>query len=291
MDRLIQISTVSDGAHLHRNDDLVEVFRHGASVADVIVMDGATSIADHDSIDQEAGDVAWFVAAFAAALGRLADPGVNQQDSIVLALERVRRDLAARLDLSCIPRYAHPLAAMTWLRMTDAGDSVHVQAYALGDCKLFVLDAQQQAHDLDSYHNPQEGILKEAIGALRKEGICDAGAIREKLLPMLRARRQFQNTNPAPDILCLDPQGPFAGRTQAFEIGKDSALVVMTDGLYRLVDTYGVCSNSELVSQCAGQGLDAVLRQLRDFERANLASGHLSVKKSDDASAAVCTFV
>jgi hypothetical protein len=163
--------------------------------------------------------------------------------------------------------------------------------YALGDCKLFLLDQDRQVHDLDPYDNPQEGILKAAISQLQREGIADAQTRREKLLPMLRTRREFQNSNAAPESLCLFPQGQFKARTRTLQIDKGSTLLGMTDGYYRLADTYHLYTAEELVRRCAAQGLAPLLGQLREFEAQNLASGAASVKKSDDASAAICSFL
>lgn len=288
---MIQIAQLSDPAGGHYNEDFIAVFRHGDTVLDLLVLDGATSVADRHYIDQETGDAAWFVTRFCAILAELAAPTVTQEDSVMLALARLRLEFQAMPGAAGMPRYAYPIAAMTWVRLVVGQQAVGLEMYALGDCKLFLLDSDQQVHDLDPYHNPQEGILKAAIEQLQREGIRDGQARRERLLPMLRERREFQNFNAAPESLCLFPQGPFKARTRSLRFDRQATLLGMTDGFYRLADTYHLHTPEELVRRCAAQGLAPLLRQLRDFEAHNLASGAASVKQSDDASAAMCSFL
>jgi hypothetical protein len=63
----------------------------------------------------------------------------------------------------------------------------------------------------------------------------------------------------------------------------------MTDGFYRLVDTYGLYTDSTLMEACLKRGLSAQLDELRTYEAASNATGACSVKAADDASAALWT--
>jgi hypothetical protein len=64
---------------------------------------------------------------------------------------------------------------------------------------------------------------------------------------------------------------------------------VMTDGFYRLVDTYGLHTDASLLQACAGGGLEALLAELRQHEDASGGAG-LAVKQADDASAVAWRF-
>ena len=286
----MKIAHVSAAAGAKSNEDLVAVYLHNAGIVDILIFDGASSVSEKNYFDTLAGDAAWFVSAFAARLKEVVAPGLSQHDSIKLALAHFQRDVQARFDLAHIPAYAYPIAAVTWARIIEGGAAAAVQIYALGDCKVFVLTGAGEVRDIDPYENAQEGVLKAAIAQLKAQGIEDKAQVFAALLPALRERRAFQNTHAAPAILCMYPQGEFAARQYAFDLDRQSQLLAMTDGFYRLADTYGLYSMDGLVRRCGETDLDTLLQELRQFEQDNLASGAQSVKKSDDASAVRCAW-
>lgn len=265
------------------NEDLIAVF-HGGGVCDLVVLDGASSVADTDYIDAQQGDVAWFVQAFAAALEAEIAPGVTQDAAVRRAVDAVRTGFDARAGAESIPLYAHPLAALTWIRIEQRADHLALSLYCLGDCKAFAFDAGGAVFDLDPYVNPHEAVLREAMAALDTQDMLDPLLRRARLLPMLRARRESQHRARTPDVLCLAPQGAFQARALTRRLPLDAAVLAMTDGFYRLVDAYGLYTIEELVQRCRTRGLAALMDELRSFEAAH-ASGVMAVKSADDASA------
>jgi hypothetical protein len=174
---------------------------------------------------------------------------------------------------------------MTWIRITETEDAVTLKIYCLGDCKSFLLLADNSVVDLDPYINPQESILRAEIIRLSEEGVTDGAARKERLMPMLRARREFLNTSGARTVLCLAPDGPFGAREHSVQVEPGCMLLAMTDGFYRLVDTYGLHTIESLANLCLKSDLESIVKELRDFEMTSLGSASLSVKNSDDASA------
>jgi hypothetical protein len=264
------------------NEDLIAVFDND-DVTDLIVLDGATSVADTDYIDAQQGDVAWFVQAFATALEAEVAPGVNQATAVRRAIDAVRAG-AGSIPPGSMPLYAYPLAALTWVRIERREDHLALSLYCLGDCKAFAFDADGAVCDLDPYVNPHEAVLREAMGALNTEDMLDPLLRRARLLPMLRARRESQHRSRAPDVLCLAPQGEFQARAFTRRLPPGTAVLAMTDGFYRLVDPYGLYTIEELVQRCRTRGLAALMDELRSVEAAR-ASGVMAVKSADDASA------
>ena len=232
------------------NEDLIAVFDND-DVADLIVLDGATSVADTDYIDAQQGDVAWFVQAFAAALEAAIAPGVTQGAAVRRAIDAVRADVDARAGAGSIPLHAYPLAALTWIRIETREDHLALSLYCLGDCKAFAFDAGGAVCDLDPYVNPHEAVLREAMGALNTEDMLDPLLRRARLLPMLRARRESQHRSSAPDVLCLAPQGEFQARAITRRLPPGTAVLAMTDGFYRLVDAYGLYTIEDRCSVAA----------------------------------------
>jgi hypothetical protein len=276
------IQTISSPGKAEHNEDLVSVFEQDG-LTDIIVIDGATSVADHDYIDTENGDVVWFVREFAAALASTLAPSRSQERSVWLAIEHVRSVFEKRTSMVEVPLYAWPIAAMSWLRIWEEAGTVTVETYCLGDCKALLAGAQGEIVDLDPYVNDFEFVVQEEIARLSKEGVVDPVLRRKRLLPLLRSRRESQNLRERPGVLCLQPQNAFDARQRTVHALAGSTVLAMTDGFYRLVDMYKIYTDEELAGHCKARGLDAVLKELRDAEAAG-AQG-LAVKSADDASA------
>lgn len=286
----MEIATISAAPDGRGNEDLIAVYRNDG-VTDIVVIDGATHIAGQDYIDGDIGDVVWFVNAFAAALERVVCKDVSQEDSVVLALNAVRRNFLEITRGRSIPSYALPIAAMSWIRVVESDGPPILDIFCLGDCKAFLLSPDGVATDLDPYENPQEGVLQREIARLTTEGIVDAVERKARLTPMLRARREFQNMNDAPSILCIEPQGAFSARQYRIQPDSGSTLLAMTDGFYRIVDTYGMHSIEALAQRCLQNGLAAALQELREYETQRAVAASTSVKNADDASAAICVLL
>jgi hypothetical protein len=284
----MDIQSISAGASAGGNEDLVAVY-HGDGVTDIVVIDGGTSVADENYIDRERGDVVWFVTHFARALEQANHRDRPQQESVALALRKLRSVFLDQPGAAAMPLYAYPIAAMTWLRLREGEAGMAVQAYCLGDCKAFVQRADGSVLDLDPYVNPQELVLQSELARLAAQGVAGIDERRARLMPMLRARREFLNTAPAPTVLCLDPRGPLIAREHSSPVPRGSTLLAMTDGFYRMVDTYDMHTVEELAALCRAHGLETMMQRLRAFEAGKLGSGSLSVKRADDASAVMCT--
>ncbi|GAB3419231.1 hypothetical protein NX774_20455 [Massilia agilis] len=281
------IDTVSSPGHGDHNEDLIAVFEQ-EGWTDIVIIDGGSSVADRDYVDAQQGDVVWFVREFARALAHTASAGRRQEDSVRLALDQVRRVFDEKTHAVAVPMYAWPIAAMTWVRIWHERGHTALQAWCVGDCKTLLRLPGGAVLDLDPYVNAQEGIVRDEIAKLASQGITDPATRRERLLPMLRARREFQNSTAAPISLCLAPGGPFDAREFNLEVEAGSVLLMMTDGFYRLVDPYGLYTDEQLAAACATRGAAALVGELRAFELGG-ATG-MSVKNADDASAVIRAF-
>jgi hypothetical protein len=276
------IQTVSSAGKGEHNEDLIAVFeREGWT--DLVVLDGATSVAGQDYVDQQAGDVVWFVRQLAAALDAVIDPARSQEDSVLLAIEQVRAAFEGRVGADSVPLYALPIAALSWVRIWHEGGMASLQAYFLGDCKSLLRLPDGAALDLDPFVNPHEAVVQQEVARLVAQGNDDPSTRLERMLPMLRKRRAFQNTTDAPECVVLRPGGPLSARQTSMQLEPGSTILMMTDGFYRLADPYGLYDNTTLAQACRERGLDAMCAELRAYEASGATS--LSVKHADDASA------
>jgi hypothetical protein len=89
----------------------------------------------------------------------------------------------------------------------------------------------------------------------------------------------------------MEPRGPFHAREHTVQVDAGSMLLAMTDGFFRIVDTYNLHCIEDLADLCLRRGLGPMLEELRDFERTSEESASRSVKSSDDASAVSCQFL
>jgi hypothetical protein len=281
-----------------RNDDLARVFEHGQDgVIDVLLLDGATSLAGRDHVDAVEGDPAWFVRRFADAFGAVVASapleGEVQAACVERALARVREAWEAATEGSAVPLYAWPIAALSWVRIRpDGAGGATFESWCLGDCKLLLREAGGAVHDLDPYDNAYEHHLQQSVAGMVAEGVLDAAQRFAALTPMLRARREEQMGTQTPEVLCLAPRGPFAARRGVLRLDAGAAagaqLLAMSDGYYRLVDPYALYDDAGLARACAGAGPDSLLAELRRFEAAR-DTAQTSVKGMDDATAIVVT--
>jgi hypothetical protein len=280
---------VSSGAGGDGNEDYVAVFEQDG-IADIVVLDGASSVAQQNYIDHDVGDAAWFVRRFGADFGAALAGHGPQEQVVRRAVDATRAAFEDRTAGLTAPVYAWPIAAMTWVRILPGRSGPELILYCLGDCKTLLLRPDGSVQDLDPYVNPQEAVVAEAIDALAREGVSDPRAQRERLLPMLRRRREEQNTAPFPESLCLAPAGHFAARRHAVRPLPGSVLLVMTDGFYRLVEPYGLHTDASLAQACVRDGLHAMLAELRAHEGAAGTGTGMAVKQADDASAVAWRF-
>lgn len=280
----MHIEVVSSGAKAHHNEDWAGSF-HTPERTDLVMIDGGTSVADRDYIDPVNGDVVWFVSRFTSALGAAIDAGLDQEAAAHAAVDAAYHEFCELGGGQEVPLYAWPIAALTWIRARKVDKGHQLALYCLGDCKALMRTPDGEVRDLDPFVNPQEAILRAEISRLLADGVTDAAARQARLLPMLRARREFQNSVARTNSLCLRPNGPFGARSIAVHAPGGAAVLCMTDGFYRLVDTYGLHTPESLFTLCMEHGLQAALDQLRRHEAAAQAGASTTVKRADDASA------
>jgi len=280
----MHIEAMTSGAKPPHNEDWAGSFRTSAG-AELVIVDGGTSVADRDYVDPVNGDVVWFVRHFARELETGIVSGLGQQAAVHAAVAAAYEEFRERSAGQEVPPYAWPIAALSWVRAHETGNGHRLELYCLGDCKVLLRTPDGEIRDLDPFVNPQEAILRAEIARLQAEGLQDAAARQVRLLPMLRARREFQNTVAGTNSLCLRPNGPFGARRATADAPPGSAVLCMTDGFYRLVDTYGLHTQASLFASCMERGLQAALDELRRYEAAAQASSSTTVKRADDASA------
>jgi hypothetical protein len=281
----MRYSIVTAAGKGHINEDLVAVHQRDG-VTDILVMDGATPLGPERFIGAGDSDPSWFVRQFGADLAAVLHRAGRQESLVQQALVATRAAYRLVAAKTVAPAHAWPVATLSWVRIRHGRDGApdRLELYCLGDSKI-LLASGDAVRDLDPFDNPVEHEVQAAVAALVAEGVRDDAVRWQRLLPMLQARRHTQNTAANPQVLCLEPRGPFAARIHALEAPADGLLLAMTDGFYRLVDTYGLYEDAAFAAACLERGLDALVDELRAFESGAVAAAGITAKRADDASA------
>ena len=265
-------------AGTHHNDDI-----WGATATAAWVIDGATGLSAERILPHAPSDAAWFAASIDGCL-RQADwsrPACDCLRDAVAAVEAMFRREAVNLptEMSLWPSGA--------ITIVSVGERT-VQFVNLGDCKLLFRDAKDRTTRAfgTSVVTALDQMLVDAIVRLQTEGIVEPAALWTRLVPDIRRNRMRMNM---PDgYWCLDIPGRGLDHVQELAVPRDDTdeFLLVTDGFYRLVDTYRAYSDETLLGAALSRGLAELYRHLRSIEAQDAdCRTHPRLKSRDDATA------
>lgn len=250
------------------------------------VIDGATGVGERDWITGAASDAQWYAGCLNAALTARSLEAGAPKTVFRAVIGRVAAAYAESLagPVASVPRHALPSASAAWVRWApDEG----IVFGALGDCKALYRPFGHGAEVL----GPRTGRTSDdrvnrAVRQLQAQGLADAAAYRAKLEGDLRANRDRMNTPDGYWVFSIHPEA-------ADQLDEDrrcpdgpAELLLMTDGFFRLVDTYGAYDLDRLMDVAGTSGFDPLLAELRDIERGDPDCRRFPrLKPADDAAA------
>ena len=251
------------------------------------VLDGATGLSPQ-RLFPGPSDPAWFAATADALLARLTR---GSDDSTTLL-----RRLVAELRDACAAAALVPLAD-TEIELPSASLAVaqlaggEIDLLMLGDCKLLLRqkDGRVEAFDQSSVA-PFDAKVVEALRAIQAGGETTLSEIAPRLMPLIRANRQWKNRPGGYGVLTADPACLAFAETARRPAADTTHLLLATDGFYRLVDTYGMLTAGELMQAALERGLAPLHAELRGLEDADPEClAHPRLKARDDATAMLVT--
>ena len=249
------------------------------------VLDGVTGINDRALLPGPT-DAAWFVAQVQEALPALlsAAPDMPAADLVgALVVELERRQSAAWLDARGADGRETPAASFALVRLIGS----EIEVLRLGDC-LVLLEAADGAVTVMDHPvlAAIEAETRDALLALRAQGITDPKQAFAAMLPQLRAQRLRRNLHDGYGVLAAERSCVPMLHLDRMPARALRRILLVSDGYYRLVDHYGAASDAELVRRTAELGVDAMLQQLRAIETADpMATQYPRLKIADDATA------
>lgn len=249
------------------------------------VLDGVTGINDRALLPGPT-DAAWLVAQVQDALPALlsAAPDMPAADLVgALVDELERRQSAAWLDARGADGRETPAASFALIRLIGS----EIEVLRLGDC-LVLLEAPDGAVTVMDHPvlAAIEAETRDALLALRAQGITDPKQAFAAMMPRLRAERLRRNIRDGYGVLAAERSCVpmlHVDRMPAYALRR---VLLVSDGYYRLVDHYSAANDAELVHRTAELGAEALLEQLRAIEAADpMATQYPRLKIADDATA------
>jgi hypothetical protein len=260
------------------NDDVGTALDHAAWV-----LDGTTG---HHPVRLFPGpsDAAWFAGTADDLLRGLA--GMPQDGRALLQrlvadlTEACRRAALTALDEGEVDE---PAASLALVR--TRGDRLELMM--LGDCKLLL---QRQDGTVEAFDHsrvaPFEAKVIDVLRALQAGGETDPDRIAPKLRELILANRRLKNRTGGYDVLADDPACIELAEISHRPAAGVTHLLLASDGLYRLVDTYGGYSAERLLQAALSDGLAPLYATLRRIEDADpQCLKYPRLKARDDATA------
>lgn len=277
--RLVDAITQGSGAI---NEDGWGYIGEANNVEAAWVFDGVTGINGVD-IMPVGSDARWLVDRAGAHLQHLA--AQDQPLPLILAhlVDGLVHDWRAATSGIAIPADYDPPAACLIL-VKRYGDNW--KGLRLGDSCLLARSFDGDHHVMAaSPNNVFDHWLAREAKARRDRGILDTQALLAEFRPQMTVSRSKRNQPDGYSILEADHAA--LAIPEFFDLDDADAILLNTDGFYRAVDHYGLCSNESLISACLKpDGVSHVLHALRAVEAADAScEKYPRFKPSDDATA------
>ncbi len=236
------------------------------------VLDGATDVGDIRVFETQESDAAWIAQTLSLILQDTPYPGGDTARYFETVMSRVREAAhnEARIDIAAAPAELQPIAAGIWAAVAD--DTLHV-VWA-GDCVLMIRGPDNVVDVITTEGRPD----LETRTAKRL-----ATATADEKRAEMRRIRALQNTTDGYAIFGLRETAASDLDKRDLGIHSGTELIAMSDGLWRLVEPYGLMTPTELYDLIMRDGLSAALKALRDHEGSTAFDPSLRVKSADDA--------
>jgi hypothetical protein len=258
----------------------------------VVLLDGAAPLVD-EQVSAHANDAIWLVRRFVELLQAQfeecsREPSRARPNTNIPALvEAARIEVAREYEELCggagfVPADT-PFACLAIAH--DGGD--RLELFNMGDLTTFVRGHDGELLKLGA--SAVRELDRQAIERLGHElaaGIEPHAARLARIRPTLLANRARRNRLAGYDV--LDVNASCLGRFEqiARPRGATRDLLLMSDGFYRLVDTFGRYGDRALLEAVERRGLGALLDELRELESADAECvAHPRFKRYDDATA------
>jgi len=242
------------------------------------VIDGASGLTDR-TFTSGPTDAAWLTSTTLTLLSDLPPRDLRT------TLGQLVADISTKLEeLGVTPECAPhelPSASLAAIRVTGMG----LEVLTLGDCRLILRGAHDhhihvtRSTELDSL---DRAAVQQLMAVKRSTGL-DLYASRAHILDLLRHNRDLMNRPGGYHAFSTD-LNTNSINSEVIKVDEGAVGLLVSDGLYRLVDTFHRYEPSELIEAAERTGLKGLLAELRAIETSDPdAQQYPRLKMSDDA--------
>ena len=236
------------------------------------VLDGATDVSPLTPFKRAESGAAWIAEALSGQLiyGPKADESAPDYWTRVLGDVRAKAAKASSIPLDDLPLEASPIAAGVWLRASGS----EIEFASLGDCVALVDDGNGRIQTIGSPDKPED----EAVWARELLSLST-----DEIMGHLREERRKQNADDR-WAFGLNPEAAQHLKIQTLTLKPGGDILLMSDGLYRLISPYKSHTPESLFALIREDGLLAAIRALRTQEKSSDDNAKLGrIKTRDDA--------
>lgn len=237
------------------------------------VLDGATDLGPYRLIDREESDAAWLAETLNRELMSRNPANFESLPAFfedMLAGVRKQAIKKTRVKLETAEKSTLPIASGMW--MWREGERVHF--VRLGDCIALVQTPDGKTEVFEhSTSAARETETSRQLNAMSAD---------EKLKG-LRDIRAIQNTEPQYAIFGLSPHAIDNLHIETRELPEGSYILLMSDGLWRIVDVYKMMSAEDMMAEAISGGIEGLARKMRAHEKDAARDHSVRIKSSDDA--------
>jgi hypothetical protein len=120
----------------------------------------------------------------------------------------------------------------------------------------------------------------------KRQGLRDYTRLRQAIRDDLRANRNLANVAGGYWVLGLEPEAAEHMETSAIPLERPATALLMSDGLYRAVDTFHVIADNHVAAWAMDEGLGTILAAVRGLQARDAeCRRYPRLKPQDDATA------
>ena len=247
--------------HLYHPDGGANADGWHCDESTALLLDGATPSAP-TTVTPYVNDTVWLVRRFVELWPRLALRASDIAERVELARLALRDEYASLCARTAAPEDA-PFACLAIAH--DAGEQLEL--YNMGDLTLLLRAGDGSLRRFGESAVRQ--LDQRAIEGLRRalaSGVTSHAERMHAVAPELRDNRALRNVLPGYEV--LEPGVSCLGRFQRLSCARGDvrALLLMSDGFYRLVDTFERYTDRSLFDAVEERGLAPLLDELRGIE-------------------------
>jgi Protein phosphatase 2C len=248
----------------------------------LLLLDGAAPPSTQ-RVSAFANDTVWLVRRFVEHCRALAESVPSMLDRIEAAREHAAEEYAGLCAVAGAVPGESPFSCLAVAHEAEGG----THFYNMGDCTTLIRDGSGSVHNFGQSAVRQ--LDREALDLLKlsiAQGIPTHQERSLRIGPRILSNRAQRNVLAGYDVLDVNVSSRGRIEVARYAPADVSAVLMMTDGFYRLVDTFARYTDASLLAAAEGRGLAPLLEELRELEvRDAECTAYPRFKPHDDATA------